>query len=414
MEVDDRPDEPAPGEFKVKEKEEEMEGTPIAGLIMGGLERSYLVHGDSTFDVLRNVEGGVEAAGVTPFSFTPAKGAGGGKKGGSSSTPAFTPTKVVLAGSERFMNMLAAEDPTKLYHGDVEYQKIVSEFRFDKDTVNIPQVGSAEARREKVCPGGKVDERQSPMCLAGGEHAGSAGILFLSSCTVCSCACALLVAMLGHRRVLVSMLHPLSSPLFTIQLTMPCPPLLPGHVPSLSPPPHPPQIDITNDSKPAQLTDSSMLLGLDANRICKWDMRTPGGVATYDSPLPYVGGKDYARGTNFTCMATSGDGWVVVGSRDGKLRLYNGTTLSQAKTSIPGLGKPITSVDVTYDGRYVLATTDDYLLLVKTTWMEGGELGGSCWGRCGSPVVPLPVPGTAGMVGPRWSTLLRSLRPAPL
>jgi WD40 repeat protein len=127
-----------------------------------------------------------------------------------------------------------------------------------------------------------------------------------------------------------------------------------------------------------------------------------------------VGGKDYARGTNFTCMATSGDGWVVVGSRDGKLRLYNGTTLSQAKTSIPGLGKPITSVDVTYDGRYVLATTDDYLLLVKTTWMEGGELGGSCWGRCGSPVVPLPVPGTAGMVGPRWSTLLRSLRPAPL
>jgi WD40 repeat protein len=133
-----------------------------------------------------------------------------------------------------------------------------------------------------------------------------------------------------------------------------------------------------------------MLLGLDANRICKWDMRTPGGVATYDSPLPYVGGKDYARGTNFTCMATSGDGWVVVGSRDGKLRLYNGTSLTQAKTSIPGLGKPITNVDVTYDGRYVLATTDDYLLLVKTTWMEGGEaaeghggltccsLGGAC------------------------------------
>jgi hypothetical protein len=139
MEVDDRDDQPAPGEMKMKQTEEEMEGTPIAGLIMGGLERSYLVHGDSTFDVLRNVEGGVEGAGVTPFSFTPHKGAGG-KKGGSSSTPAFTPTKVVLAGSERFMNMLAAEDPTKLYHGDVEYQKIVSEFRFDKDTVNIPQV----------------------------------------------------------------------------------------------------------------------------------------------------------------------------------------------------------------------------------------------------------------------------------
>lgn len=40
----------------------------------------------------------------------------------------------------------------------------------------------------------------------------------------------------------------------------------------------------------------------------------------------------------------------------------------QAKTAIPGLGAPITAIDVTYDGKWVLATTDHYLMLVKTTY----------------------------------------------
>jgi hypothetical protein len=37
---------------------------------------------------------------------------------------------------------------------------------------------------------------------------------------------------------------------------------------------------------------------------------------------------------------------------------------------IPGLGKPITAVDVTYDGGYILATTDDYIMVVKTTFTD--------------------------------------------
>lgn len=45
----------------------------------------------------------------------------------------------------------------------------------------------------------------------------------------------------------------------------------------------------------------------------------------------------------------------------------------QAKTSIPGLGKAITSVDVTYDGNWVLATTDDYLMVVKTSFEDDGK-----------------------------------------
>jgi WD40 repeat protein len=136
------------------------------------------------------------------------------------------------------------------------------------------------------------------------------------------------------------------------------------------------QTDIANENKAAQLYDVNTFLGLDANRLARWDMRTPGGVVqtTPEAGLTWAGGKDFARGTNFTCMATSGDGYVVVGSKDGRIRLYNGSTLTQAKTSIPGLGKPITAVDVTYDGRFVLATTDSYLMVVKTTWEQNGTL----------------------------------------
>ena len=43
-------------------------------------------------------------------------------------------------------------------------------------------------------------------------------------------------------------------------------------------------------------------------RLVKWDMRDPRGVVQQlDSPVVgYESGKDYSRGTNFTCMATTG------------------------------------------------------------------------------------------------------------
>ena len=77
------------------------------------------------------------AAGIA-FSFTPLKRGG---PPGTPGTPSFTPGKVLLANGETRMNMLSPGlDNTKLFHADVEYQKIVSEWTFQKDTVDIPQV----------------------------------------------------------------------------------------------------------------------------------------------------------------------------------------------------------------------------------------------------------------------------------
>lgn len=64
----------------------------------------------------------------------------------------------------------------------------------------------------------------------------------------------------------------------------------------------------------------------------------------------------------------AGDGYVVIGSDDGQIRMYSERSLTRANTAIPGLGGPITAVDVTYDGKWVLATTKNYLMVVKTTF----------------------------------------------
>ncbi|XP_048536427.1 protein CYPRO4-like [Triticum urartu] len=150
--------------------------------------------------------------------------------------------------------------------------------------------------------------------------------------------------------------------------------------------------DIANDSKSAQLEPSgSTFLGLDDNRLCRWDMRDARGrVQTIgnsdDSPvLHWSQGHQFSRGTNFQCFASTGDGSIVVGSVDGKIRLYSRSSMRMAKTVFPGLGSPITHVDVTYDGKWILGTTDTYLVLICTIFKDkdGKEKTGFS-GRMGS------------------------------
>ncbi|XP_050365063.1 protein CYPRO4 [Argentina anserina] len=134
--------------------------------------------------------------------------------------------------------------------------------------------------------------------------------------------------------------------------------------------------DIANDSKGAQLDPSgSTFLGLDDNRLCRWDMRDRKGMvqdlASANTPiLNWNQGHQFSRGTNFQCFASTGDGSIVVGSLDGKIRLYSINSMRQAKTAFPGLGFPITHVDVTYDGKWILGTTDTCLILICSLFID--------------------------------------------
>ncbi|KAF3636531.1 protein CYPRO4 [Capsicum chacoense] len=154
--------------------------------------------------------------------------------------------------------------------------------------------------------------------------------------------------------------------------------------------------DITSDTKGSQLDPSeSTFLGLDDNRLCQWDMRDKKGIvqtlANTSSPvLNWTQGHQFSRGTNFQCFATTGDGSILVGSLDGKIRLYSKTSMRQAKTAFPGLGSPITHVDVTYDGKWILGTTDTYLILICTVFTDkDGKTKTGFTGRMGNKI-PAP------------------------
>ncbi|XP_019166003.1 PREDICTED: protein CYPRO4 [Ipomoea nil] len=154
--------------------------------------------------------------------------------------------------------------------------------------------------------------------------------------------------------------------------------------------------DITNDTKGSQLDPSeSTFLGLDDCRLCQWDTRDKKGMvqtlANTSSPvLHWTQGHQFSRGTNFQCFASTGDGSIVVGSFDGKIRLYSKTSMRQAKTAFPGLGSPITHVDVTYDGKWILGTTDTYLILICTLFTDkDGKTKTGFSGRMGNKI-PAP------------------------
>lgn len=85
-----------------------------------------------------------------------------------------------------------------------------------------------------------------------------------------------------------------------------------------------------------------------------------------DPVLNWSEGHQFSRGTNFQCFATTGDGSIVVDSKDEKVRLYGITSMRQAKITFLGLGFSITHVDVTYGKKWILATTDTYMILIGT------------------------------------------------
>ncbi|KAJ6320890.1 hypothetical protein OIU78_016143 [Salix suchowensis] len=119
----------------------------------------------------------------------------------------------------------------------------------------------------------------------------------------------------------------------------------------------------------------ALLMRAETNMLCRWDMRDRHGIvqdlATANTPvLNWTQGHQFSRGTNFQCFASTGDGSIVVGSLDGKIRLYSTNSMRQAKTAFPGLGSPITHVDVTFDGKWILGTTDTYLILICSLFTD--------------------------------------------
>jgi hypothetical protein len=112
-------------------------------------------------------------------------------------------------------------------------------------------------------------------------------------------------------------------------------------------------------SKFASKTHQPCFFALNSKGIYLIDPRLPG-------PFKSDKSKTYASDPHFRCAATTSDGSLVVASETGQIRLYPKSAL-KAKTLIKGLGDPITHIDVTSDGEWLLATTLRYLLVIHLT-----------------------------------------------
>lgn len=138
--------------------------------------------------------------------------------------------------------------------------------------------------------------------------------------------------------------------------------------------------EVCPETKYAQTTSTPTLMGLNGQSFYRLDPRLPGEKQV--SSRSYMYGKSAPA---LSCMATTENGHMVMGSRKGEIRLFSDKTFSRdidplarlkprAKTTLPGLGDPIIGIDVTADGKWILATCRNYLLVASTA-LERGTTG---------------------------------------
>lgn len=128
---------------------------------------------------------------------------------------------------------------------------------------------------------------------------------------------------------------------------------------------------VAPDNKFAQITPQQTVVGASHNALFRIDPRLPGDKMV-DSQY-----KQYTGKNAFSGVATTAAGKLAVASEKGDIRLFDSIG-KNAKTALPPLGDPIIGIDVTADGRWIVATTKTYLLLIDTLIGEGkytGSLG---------------------------------------
>lgn len=124
-------------------------------------------------------------------------------------------------------------------------------------------------------------------------------------------------------------------------------------------------------SKFSQMTGEQTFIGMSGNALYRVDPRLAGNKLV-DAEL-----KQYTVKNDFSAAATTEKGHIAVASNKGDIRLYD--KLGKiAKTALPALGDPMIGIDVSADGRWILATCRTYLLLIDALQKEGkneGKLG---------------------------------------
>jgi hypothetical protein len=116
---------------------------------------------------------------------------------------------------------------------------------------------------------------------------------------------------------------------------------------------------ISQDSKYGQMTDSQLVTAINSNNLFTLDARV-------NNKNKVVNAKSYKTNPKMNCLVTTDFGGIATGSLNGEIRLYSDVG-KNAKSLLPCFGDPIRAIDVTANGKYVLATCDKYLILIPTS-----------------------------------------------
>ncbi|CAM1504034.1 Fc.00g016250.m01.CDS01 [Cosmosporella sp. VM-42] len=132
-----------------------------------------------------------------------------------------------------------------------------------------------------------------------------------------------------------------------------------------------PVVTFAPENKFAQMTGEQTFLGVSHNALYRVDPRLSG------NKLVGKDMKQYASKNDFSALATTEKGFIAVASNKGDIRLFDRLGI-RAKTQLPALGDPISGMDVSADGRWILGTTKNYILLIDAQQKSGkneGKLG---------------------------------------
>ncbi|KAF8639870.1 hypothetical protein AX17_001125 [Amanita inopinata Kibby_2008] len=141
---------------------------------------------------------------------------------------------------------------------------------------------------------------------------------------------------------------------------------------------------IAPDNKFAPTTQEQTLVGASHNALFRIDPRVS-GTKLVESQF-----KQYVSKNRFSGVTTTAAGKIAVASEKGDIRLFDSIG-KIAKTALPPLGDPILGIDVTADGRWIVATTKTYLLLIDAMIGEGRYAGSLGFDRS-FPASSKPIP----------------------
>ncbi|GMM28683.1 Vid27 protein [Martiniozyma asiatica (nom. inval.)] len=140
----------------------------------------------------------------------------------------------------------------------------------------------------------------------------------------------------------------------------------------------------TTNKKYSGLSNESTFLGASSQSLFRIDQRMKNGFISNDEY------KSYKTKLGITAMISTADGSIAIASQDGSIKLYDALG-KNAKTALPPLGDLIYSLDVTPDGKFLVATCKDYLQLIDLR-IHQGKFAGSIGFNRSFPVDEKPIP----------------------